>query len=359
MATTYEQFPVMTATAGGVMTKVGSGVSVSVRELGAGSPVAESPLTTNSDGEISAGSISSLADGDSIEFYITSPIAGSAVQIGGQIGSARTLILDDTTPTDETEGVVADIYWRWSDESNMEPQPLGSVVAGYDLVLPFDLQGREVTLYLVSRTFDGESSDTDLANAVTTTFSAPVPPTISTLTFVDGGSVGDNDIGIEPNGGLGDISVWRSIDDDDFAVIATIAFSSTDYTDTVGINGTYAYKLTQADVSGESNIRTVVATGIGTPTGSPPSDLSGTWDGGLLQVDLSWTNNSGTGNNIVERRINNYGSWGQIASLSASATSYSDTDVFTLPTHQTYYYRIRVTSVAGYSNEESVYIPAE
>lgn len=67
----------------GVHTNIGAGVSVKVREDGAGSDVAESPLTTDANGEIAAGSLAAVAAGTLIHFRIENHggMAGSISQI--------------------------------------------------------------------------------------------------------------------------------------------------------------------------------------------------------------------------------------------------------------------------------------
>ncbi len=70
MASNYAGFPVTKETAAGVIESVGSGVSVKCRKDGAGSDLAESPLTTNSDGEIVAGSFASTTAGDVVHFRV-------------------------------------------------------------------------------------------------------------------------------------------------------------------------------------------------------------------------------------------------------------------------------------------------
>jgi len=267
----------------------------------------------------------------------------------------------DGVPVDsETVSVGRDLSLIFTDDPGMEPIYLGFQAAGRSLSIPIELNDREIILKSVSRSADGIKSDRRIQEGeVQATFSQPTPPTISNAEYVGDA---DNEVTFYANGSTNDVSVWRSIDDEDFAVIdAAVAYNAGVFVDTdAGLDGDYAYKLTQEGVAGESNIRVAVVSGESGPTGSPPSGLSGSWNGGTLDVDLTWTNNSGTGNNIIERRINPTGSWVELASVSAATASYSDTAVVQLPLiHRTYYYRVRVTSAAGYSNEEAVYIPEE
>jgi len=258
----------------------------------------------------------------------------------------------DTT----TESVAAEVWWRFEDEPTMEPQLLGVQSAGFDLVVPFNLEGREIRLFVVSRTATGEQSAREVREAVQTTFAQPEPPTLANVEYVADASI---ELTIAPNGGTGTINIWRSFEGEAFAVIDTVAYNAVYYLDTdCGIDGDYSYYLTQDDVTGVSNTLTDTVSGEGSPAGSPPSALDGTYDG-VTDCDLSWTNNSGTGLNYIERRLNPSGSWVTIGSVSSGTNTYTDTTVAKRPFAQTYYYRVRNASVAGYSNELSVYIEAE
>ena len=83
MASNYAGFTVMIRSAAGVMEAAGSGVSVAVREDGESSDVSESPLTTNSSGEIAAGSLSAVDAGKKVIFRVENHngLAGCVAQI--------------------------------------------------------------------------------------------------------------------------------------------------------------------------------------------------------------------------------------------------------------------------------------
>jgi hypothetical protein len=70
MASNYEGFVVMAYSTAGVLEHVGAGVSVKARLSGAGSDLAESPLTTDADGQIAAGSFASTSPGDIVNFRV-------------------------------------------------------------------------------------------------------------------------------------------------------------------------------------------------------------------------------------------------------------------------------------------------
>jgi hypothetical protein len=70
MASSYAGFAVNYETTPGDIVSVGAGVSVKVRAEGSGSDAAESPLTTNSDGEIAAGSLAAIGAGTVVHFRV-------------------------------------------------------------------------------------------------------------------------------------------------------------------------------------------------------------------------------------------------------------------------------------------------
>lgn len=66
----YAGFAVMYETTAGVPTRVGAGVSVKVRAQGAGSDAAESPLSTDSNGEIAGGTLAAISAGTTVHFRV-------------------------------------------------------------------------------------------------------------------------------------------------------------------------------------------------------------------------------------------------------------------------------------------------
>ena len=83
------------------------------------------------------------------------------------------LVLSGIPVTSTSEAVSADVLWRWEDEPTMEPRLLGRGVAGHELVVPFDAKGRDVRLFLVSKTAKGKPDVTDFREAVQTVVTAP------------------------------------------------------------------------------------------------------------------------------------------------------------------------------------------
>lgn len=268
---------------------------------------------------------------------------------------AKSLALNGVAVADETTSTVGDIYWRWEDEPEAKQQYLGKAVAGHSLLVPFDLQNRPIRLFLVSKTADGVESVANITESEQLVFTPSTTPVLLDLTF-DGMS-GEVEGTIAENQGIGTIRILRQLGSDEFFEIDSVSASTPTFIDIPILDGTYTYKLIQDGQSGESNSRSVVVTGAGSPAGSPPTALSGTFDG-IDTVTLNWTNNGGTGLNKIEEKIGSGGVYAEVDSV-ASGVSTADIGVVRGSTNQTYYYRVRNESVAGYSNEDSVGVPRE
>jgi len=82
MASDYLNFPCLIEESAGIVTKL-AGATVKVRVDGAGSDVAESPLTSDANGEIAAGSLAAVAAGTLVHFRIelSGGMSGSIAQI--------------------------------------------------------------------------------------------------------------------------------------------------------------------------------------------------------------------------------------------------------------------------------------
>ena len=134
-----------------------------------------------------------------------------------------------------------------------------------------------------------------------------------------------------------------------YSQIATVGADVESYSNT-GLSEvtTYYYRVSafnsagNSDYSNEANATTYTAA---------PSDLSATAVS-FLQIDLSWTDNSSEESGFkIERKMGSEGTYGQIATLDADITRYSDTE---LSQATTYYYRVCTYSDSGnslYSNE--------
>lgn len=89
---------------------------------------------------------------------------------------AKSLALNGVAVATETLSIIGEIYWRWDDETSMKPEYLGKAVAGHSLRIPFDLQGRSVRLFLISKTGEGRRSVANITEAEQTVFSSPSRP---------------------------------------------------------------------------------------------------------------------------------------------------------------------------------------
>lgn len=248
-----------------------------------------------------------------------------------------------------------DIYWRWEDEPDTFPQYLGTQSVGFTLSVPFDLQGRAVRLYAVPKTEKGVSSIKRISEAKQTVFYPSFVAILSNVVFDSGTDDVTGDI--TNNTGTGDIHILRSIDDSDFVEIDVVPPATTSFTDSPVVDGEYIYKLTQDGLAGES-ASFVVDVDVGTPAaGSPPSALTSDFDG-IDVVSLDWTNNGGTGNNVIEKKSSQTGNLWIVedASVSSSATDY-DVSVFPVGVNVLWYFRVSNTSVPGYTNEVTELVP--
>jgi hypothetical protein len=70
MASSYNGFAVLYETDEGEVINVGAGTSVKIRAEGAGADAAESPLTTDANGEIAGGSLAAIAVGTKVHFRV-------------------------------------------------------------------------------------------------------------------------------------------------------------------------------------------------------------------------------------------------------------------------------------------------
>lgn len=82
------------------------------------------------------------------------------------------LVLDEVVPT-FTAAETGLIYWRWNDDTTAEPELLGEVAVGKSLRIPFDPEGRDIRLFLVSKTDEGDLGVADIKHAEQIVFTAP------------------------------------------------------------------------------------------------------------------------------------------------------------------------------------------
>ena len=144
--------------------------------------------------------------------------------------------------------------------------------------------------------------------------------------------------------------------------IGTAGASATSYPDTTcSPSTTYYYRVRATNGAGDSgHSNEASATTPAPPVTIPaaPSGLSAS-AASSTQINLVWVDNATNETGYkVERKTGTAGTWGQIGTAGASATSYPDT---TCSSSTTYYYRVRATNSAGdssFSNEVSGTTPA-
>jgi chorismate synthase len=74
----YAAFTVKVRNYQGIVTNVGAGVDVAVREEGEVADAAESPLTTDSNGDIAGGTLAGIAAGTRVHFRVEDYEGGAA-----------------------------------------------------------------------------------------------------------------------------------------------------------------------------------------------------------------------------------------------------------------------------------------
>jgi len=141
-----------------------------------------------------------------------------------------------------------------------------------------------------------------------------------------------------------------------YSEIATVAANETSYSNTGLSEATaYYYRMRAYNLAGNSNYSSE-ASGLTLP--AAPSGLSAS-AASSSQIDLSWTDNSsGESGFKIERKTGSGGTYSEIATVSASVISYSNTG---LSEATAYYYRMRAYNLAGnsdYSNEANATTPS-
>ena len=153
------------------------------------------------------------------------------------------------------------------------------------------------------------------------------------------------------------INVDRSTDGVHFVQIATVSGSITTYSDTGLTDGTQYYYEVQAFNPADSNTSVFSNIANATLGLSAPSNLTA-MEISATQINLSWTNNSGTATGVDIDRSTDGIHFSQIGTVSPATNTYSDTS---LVDQTTYYYEVRAfNSTVGnsaFSNVVTVALP--
>jgi hypothetical protein len=301
-------------------------------------------------------------------------------------------------PAVPSESNVGEIYWRFEDETDAQPQKLGEGVAGSKVNFPVDLKNRPIRLFLVSRTKSGARSIAagDITQAVQLLFDPGAIPTTSETTAEAAANLAVNDLVYLYNDGT--IKADKSDASDATKPVQWFVIEAATTGNPVrlfgpgnvmtGLTGrspganqylsttpgtmtespaadpaTDAGKLVQkigvalSTTSVDFNPETgTVVIGTGGSVAYPPSALGLTDlgpSGGHESVQLDWTNNGGTGDNIIERDFNGGGFLAH-ATVAFNVATYNDLPLISLGPDVTY--RVRNASVLGYSNAELISI---
>jgi hypothetical protein len=155
-------------------------------------------------------------------------------------------------------------------------------------------------------------------------------------------------------------SIERKIGGGSYSQLTTVGANVTSYTDTGLSDGTsYTYRVVAQNAAGNSGYSNeATATTPSAPaTPATPTALAATATTG--QVSLAWVDNATNETGYsVERRIGTTGTWTEIATPAANATSYVNNTSITAGT--TYYYRVRANNsgtYSAYSSEASATTP--
>ncbi len=143
-----------------------------------------------------------------------------------------------------------------------------------------------------------------------------------------------------------------------FAKIGTAAADATSYSDTTAVKLTdYVYRVRAANAAGESPASNDASASTPDVPPAAPSALSAT-TASATQINLAWTDNAANESGFkIERKTGEAGTFEQIATVIANATTFSDTSVSPVTA---YTYRVRATNSAGdsaFSAEASATTP--
>ena len=139
-----------------------------------------------------------------------------------------------------------------------------------------------------------------------------------------------------------------------YSQIATVGTGVVSYSNT-GLTGntTYYYRIRATNAGGDSPYSTEANATTLDVAPAAPSGLSAT-SVSTSQINLTWTDNSSNETGFkIERKTGSGGTYAQVATTGAGATTYNDTG---LTAATTYFYRVRATNAVGdsaYSAEAS------
>ena len=187
------------------------------------------------------------------------------------------------------------------------------------------------TYYYEVQAFNTAAGDSAFSNvASTTTLAAPASLSATTASTSQINLAWTNNSATDAG-----FNIDRSTDGVTFAQIATVSGSTTAFSNTGLIDGTTYYYEVQAfnTAAGDSSFSNVASA---TTTLATPTSLSAT-TASTSQINLAWTNNSATDAGFNIDRSTDGVTFAQIATVSGSTTTFSDTG---LTDGTTYYYEV-------------------
>ena len=164
------------------------------------------------------------------------------------------------------------------------------------------------------------------------------------------------------SGDEADFYIRRSLDGSDFYALPAIivAANTTSYSDTgLTPNTPYWYKVKARNAAGESAYTAAASATTQQATPIAPSNLAASaLDSSRIRV--TWNDNSGSEDGYkLDRRQSGASTWERPATLSANATTYTDSG---LPEDTTFYYKVKAYNGGGnseYSNVGSATTPVD
>lgn len=293
--------------------------------------------------------------------------------VGG--GSGGTLFVDDYLPT-TVKSTRGELWMSFINQPSKAPFKIGDVVAGQVVQIPL-VADEPVRLYLISHDASGRRTTLGFSNAKTFDFQPNKELLIPVITQ-DGAAANAQINFIASN--YTEKTKFRKIryaDDDEFTTNVVESLQSSN--NAQGVMGAGFSIIRTGDLTGTKDVFVEIAhssnnivfdrwslavaatfaasggsggSGGGTtPTSeAPPSNLGLSQSSGVVTLD--WINNGGTGNNVIERKING-GSWAELPDEVAYNVA-TTTDTPTLPGTNIYTYRVKNRNVAGYTLEQSI-----
>lgn len=290
-------------------------------------------------------------------------------------GRGKTLFVDDYTPT-KVPATQGELWMAFVNQPSKPPFKIGNVVAGQIVQIPLT-SDEPVRLYLISHDASGRRVTFGFSNAQTKIFAANKETKIPIITQ-DGAALNTTINFITSN--YSEKTKFRRIQYADDSAFTTNVIESNQGTENAQGLITPNFTITRTgDLTATKSVYVRIGhssnninfdrwslpvlvtfansggtggSSGGTTPGSaaPPSNLALSQASGI--VTLTWLNNGGTGNNVIERKIGS-GDWAELPAEVASGIA-TTTDTPTTPGTNIYYYRVKNRSVTGYTLTENI-----